>query len=126
MNFADWYTDTMDVFRVQGTVVNNVTRNERTQIYQGIPCRVYQDSEAGPSMSQDAASVRNSAKVALDNAWAIKPGDELIIYRGGGLGRTDIKTRAFAGDPHYYFEPYGGAAPMLEHQQISLLQEERI
>ena len=77
-------------------------------------------------MTQDAASIRQESKVALDNKWDIRPGDELIITRGGLIGQIGIVSRAFAGDPHHHFEPFGGVVPSLSHQEIKLLQEERI
>ena len=42
MNFRDWYTDTVDIYRVQQTLDGALTRNERAPIGTGIPCRVYQ------------------------------------------------------------------------------------
>lgn len=125
MNFTDWYTDRMDVYRVSPVTENHLTKHERVQVYQDIPCRVYSDGSSAPTLTQNAASVRQNNKVALDNKWDIKPGDELIIRRGAAFG-YDIRTRCFAGEPHYHFEPYGGVVPKLAHQEITLLQEERI
>ena len=64
--------------------------------------------------------------LACDNSVDIHAGDELIIHRGGRLGKSLFDTRAFAGDPHYYFEPFGAVIPGLAHQEIIILQEERV
>lgn len=126
MNFNSWYTDKMTVYRVDHTKVGNLTKNARVMVYEDIPCRVYQDAPTTPTMKQDAASIRQASSVALDNKWVILPGDELIISRGGLIGHSGITSRAFAGDPHHHFEPFGGVVPFLSHQEIKLLQEERL
>lgn len=126
MNFADWYTDTCDVYRVKDVKDGNLTRKVRTNIYEQIPCRIYTDSSNTPRMSQTAASLNQSSMLAMSNDYDVRAGDELIIYRGGRLGHMDIKSRCFAGDPHHHFEPFGAVMPQLDHQEIKLLQEERI
>ena len=73
-------------------------------------------------MKQTAADLSDDSMLACDNSVDIRPGDELIIHRGG----LSFTTRAFAGDPHYYTEPFGAVLPGLAHQQIKLLQEERV
>lgn len=126
MNFPDWYTDRMDVYRVVDSKVGNLTQKARQQLLSDIPCRIYQDNDSPPSMKQDAASVRNTMKVACSNDYDIHAGDELILSRGGGVGVTGVKSRAFAGDPHHHYEPFGAVIPGLAHQEIILLEEERI
>lgn len=126
MNFNDWYTDTVDVYRTTDTTVNNLTKKTRSVIYSGIPCRVYTDSPAVPNMNQSAAEVKQSSKLAMSNEWDIEAGDELIVHRGGGLGKAGFDSRCFAGDPHHHFEPFGAVMPQLAHQEILMLQEERI
>ena len=54
----------------------------------------------------------------------VRPGDELLIYRGRGLGQIHQPIRAFAGEPVYYHEPFGAVMPGLAHQEIVLLQKE--
>ena len=127
MNFTDWYTDTVDVYRVVSTTNGHgLTTNSRQKQYEAIPCRIYTDNPSTPNMTQDAANLRQSCKIALDNSWAILPGDELIIHRGGGLGITNNNSRGFAGDPHHHYEPFGAVMPQLAHQEILVLNEERI
>ena len=126
MNFSDWYTDTVDVYRTTAeTNANGLTRNVRSQIYQAIPCRIYTDNPSAPTMTQDAANVNQSCKIALDNSWVINPGDELILHRGGGLGVTSA-SRGFASEPHHHYEPFGAVMPQLAHQEVLVLNEVRI
>lgn len=126
MNWTDWYTDTVDIYRVQITQDGALNRRERVLMYEAIPCRVYQYSSKVPTMSETAASIKQESKLACDTSVDIRPGDELIIHRGAGLGKPQHDTRAFAGDPNYYYEPFGAVIPGLAHQEINLLQEEWI
>ena len=105
MDFRAWYTDTVDVYRVVDVKDGNLTRHERRQVLTGVPCRVYEDHDRAVQMSQTAASIRQESMLACENG-------------------ADI--RAFAGDPHYYFEPFGAVIPGLAHQEIRLLEEERV
>lgn len=126
MDFRAWYTDTADVYRVVDVKDGNLTRHERRQVLSGVPCRVYEDHDRAIQMSRTAASVKQESMLACENSADIRAGDELIIHRGGGLGKPGFGIRAFAGDPHYYFEPFGAVIPGLAHQEIRLLQEERV
>lgn len=126
MNFPDWYTDKMDIYRVIQTTTNNVTRNSRARVYKDVPCRIYMDSHPVPSMKRQAADFTQTMKIACANDVDLRAGDEVIITRGGRLGYTSEVSRAFAGEPHKYYEPFGAVMPGLDHQEISLLQMERI
>lgn len=126
MNFEQWYTDTVDVYRVVPTKSHNLTKNTRQKIYSQLPCRIYRSENSKIRMDQTAAGINEGMNIALDNKYVIKAGDELIVFRGGGLGKKDFKERAFAGDPHYHFEPFGGVFPKLSHQEIQLLKMERV
>lgn len=126
MNYNDWYTDLADVFRVVKTKDGNLTRQERTQVLSGVPCRVYRSDAKAVTPTITAADYKQTSKLACDNSVDIQPGDEVKISRGGRLGKTVAIIRAFAGDPTYYFEPFGAIMPGLAHQEIVLLQEERI
>ena len=42
MNFRDWYTDTVDIWRVVPVQDGSLTRHERRELYRNIPCRLYQ------------------------------------------------------------------------------------
>lgn len=126
MNFANWYTDTFDVYRETSTTVNNLASNSRNLLYTGVYGRIFNTSSKSPSMKQTAADVTRDLKLACDNSVDIRAGDELIITRGGKLGQNTQKMRAFAGEPNQYYEPFGGVVPRLDHQEIPLLNQERI
>lgn len=126
MNFSDWYTDTVDIWRVTPTTTNGLTTNTREQIYTGIPCRIYQSDNQPINMDQAAAHVKQADRLMCDTSVDIRAGDQLIIHRGAGLGKTSPDIRAFAADPNLYFEPFGAVLPGLAHQEIRLLQQERV
>lgn len=126
MNFHDWYTDTVDIWRVTPTTTNGLTTNTREQIYTGIPCRIYQSDNQPINMDQSAAYVKQADRLMCDTSVDIRAGDQLIIHRGAGLGKTAPDIRAFAADPNLYFEPFGAVLPGLAHQEIRLLQQERV
>lgn len=126
MNFSDWYTDTVDIWRVTPTTINGLTTNTREQIYTGIPCRIYQSDNQPINMDQAAAHVKQADRLMCDTSVDIRAGDQLIIHRGAGLGKTAPDIRAFAADPNLYFEPFGAVLPGLAHQEIRLLQQERV
>ena len=126
MNFADWYTDTVDIWRVVPTTTNNLTTNTLTELYTGIPCRIYQSDNQPINMEQTAAHIKQADRLMCDTSVDIQPGDQLIIHRGAALGKTITAIRAFAADPNLYFEPFGAVIPGLSHQEIRLLQQERV
>ena len=126
MNFADWYTDTADIWRVVPTTTNGLTSNTLTQIYTAVPCRIYQSDSQPINMDQTAASIKQADRLMCDTSVDIQPGDQLIIHRGARLGKTTPDIRAFAADPNLYFEPFGAVIPGLAHQEVRLLQQERV
>ena len=126
MNFQDWYTDLMDIYRNVATLDGALTRHTRTKVYSDIPCRIYSPGSEAPNMKQDAADTGTVKKLACENSVDVKPGDELLITRGGRLGHTGFVIRAFAGDPEYYYEPFGAVMPGLAHQELELKMMERI
>ncbi len=126
MNFLEWYTDTVSIYRVSPVKKGNLTTQSRELIAGGIPCRIYRENDHGISMERTAAKVVQTDKLACDNEVDIKAGDELLIFRGGILGKAREVIRAFAGEPNYYYEPFGAVIPGLAHQEITLLQEERV
>lgn len=126
MNYADWYTDRMDVYRVAAVADGSLTRHERQRVGEDIPCRVYQTDAARLDLNQTAAGSTQRDWVQCANEVDVRTGDELRIFRGKGLGRTVAETRAFAADPNHFFEPFGAVLPGLAHQEIPLLQEERV
>lgn len=121
--FRSWYTDTVDVWRVVPVMDGNVTVQERQQTGFAIPCRVYSSQRSGPGMTDTAARIQASDKLACDLGVDIRAGDELYITRGGMLGRRAEPERYFAGAPQSYYDPVGGALTGLEHQEIGLLMQ---
>ena len=99
MNFADWYTDLMDVWRVQTVMDGSLTRHERVQVYAGIPCRVYQSDNRAVNMTQTASDVHQEDRLACGLDADVQAGDELIITRGARLGHKTHVVRAFAVRP---------------------------
>ena len=126
MNFADWYTDLMDVWRVQTVMDGSLTRHERVQVYAGIPCRVYQSDNRAVNLTQTASDVHQEDRLACGLNADVQAGDELIITRGARLGHKTHVVRAFASDPNPYYEPFGAVIPGLAHQEIRLRQQERV
>ena len=82
MNFHDWYTDTVDIWRVVPVQDESLTRHERRELYRNIPCRLYQVEAPEIRMSQAAASADQKDWLQCDNEVDIQAGDELIIHRG--------------------------------------------
>lgn len=126
MNWQDWYTDLMDIYRVQATQDGTLTRHERVQVSAGVPCRIYQSDNKPIRMSQTASSVSQNDHLACGISVDIRAGDELIITRGGRLGRPGPTIRAFSSDPNLYYEPFGAILPGLAHQEIRLMEQERV
>ena len=125
MNYADWYTDRMDIHRVKPVKDGALTRHERVRTAKDVPCRIYQNSVHGPRMQSTAAYMESADdKLACGNDVDVRPGDELLVYRGKGLGQVQQTIRAFAGEPVHYYEPFGAVIPGLAHQEIALLQKE--
>lgn len=126
MNFRDWYTDTVDVFRSKPDENSSLTKYKREEVLSGIPCRLYHIDSPDIKMSQTSASIDQKDWLQCDNCVDTQPGDMLIVHRGAGLGKKVSDLRFFAADPNYYFEPFGAVIPGLAHQEISLLQQERV
>lgn len=116
----------MDVWRNVPVKDGNLTRQERQQVLTGIPCRIYQSDNKPINMSQTASSVSQNDHLGCDVSVDIHAGDELIITRGGKLGRHGPTIRAFASDPNLYYEPFGAIIPGLAHQEIRLMEQERV
>ena len=99
MNYADWYTDTMDIYRVTATTsAAGLTTNARTLIVSAVPCRIYRTSHKDIYMQQTAANDSSSNMIACDNSVNVQIGDEIIAHRGGGLGQSVADERAFVSD----------------------------
>ena len=126
MNFADWYTDLMDIYRTVPTKSGNLTLNERQKVGEKIPCRIYKSDNKTLDMSQQAASYSETDKLMCANSVDVRAGDELIITRGGRLGHSGEVLRAFPDEPTHYYEPFGAVIPGLAHQEMALLRQERV
>ncbi len=124
MNYADWYTDRMDIRRVRPVPEGSLTRHERVLVAADVPCRVYRSGVHGPRMQAPAAHSEGEDRLACGNAVDLRAGDELLIRRGGGLGQPGPPLRAFAGEPVRFHEPFGAVLPGLAHQEAGLLQRE--
>lgn len=126
MNFKDWYTDTVDIFRSKLDESNNLSKYKRVEVLTGIPCRLYHIDSPDLKMTQTSANIDQKDWLQCDNSVDIQPGDMLIVHRGAGLGKKVPEIRFFAAEPNYYFEPFGASIPGLSHQEIRLLQQERV
>lgn len=126
MNWTDWYTDLVDVYRTRDIMDGDLTRHDRVKVLSAIPCRIYQSDNKAIRMNQAAADIHQEDKLACDISVNIQAGDELLITRGARLGKTGAAIRAFAADPNFYYEPFGAVIPGLAHQEIRLMQQERV
>ena len=126
MNWNDWYTDTMSIYRTQEVMDGSLTRHERALVSENIPCRIYQSDNRTINMTETASNVDQSNHLACDISVDVRAGDEIIVKRGGRLGSQGPTIRAFAADPNLYYEPFGAIIPGLAHQEIRLLQQERV
>lgn len=122
--FSNWYTDIVDVYRVVNTTTGNIDTQARQQVGSSIPCRVYSSQKNGPSMQDSAARVNSTEKLSCAVDVDIRAGDELLVTRGGALGRGGEPERYFAGNPQHYYDPVGGALTGLEHLEVGLLMQE--
>lgn len=122
--FDGWYTDLVDVYRVVNTTAGNIDTQTRQQVGSSIPCRVYSSQKNGPSMQDGAARVNSTDKLGCAVDVDIRAGDELLVTRGGALGRGGEPERYFAGNPQHYYDPVGGALTGLEHLEVGLLMQE--
>ena len=126
MNYADWYTDKMEIWRNAPKIEDGLTSYARQKIANNVPCRIYLSDSQPITMEQTASHVKQNDKLMSGVDVDIKAGDQLIIKRGGGLGYSTTTIRAFAAEPNYYFEPFGAVMPDLSHIEVRLLQEERV
>ena len=122
--FDGWYTDLVDVYRVVNATTGNIDTQARQQVGSAIPCRVYNSQKNGPSMQDSAARVNSTDKLSCAVDVDIRAGDELLVTRGGALGRGGEPERYFAGNPQHYYDPVGGALTGLEHLEVGLLMQE--
>lgn len=121
MNFADWYTDSMDVRRITERNVNGIVKRTREQIAAAVPCRIYRSGKGPIAMQSTAAKTSGSNKLMCGIGVDLRAGDELLVRRGDG--RT---VRYFAGEMQDYPEPFGAVLPGLAHKEVNILEEARV
>ena len=121
------YTDTFDSYRVVKTIENGITKQSRSQVLSGIPCRVYQNQTNQPNLTETSSTINESNMLCCELGYDIKGGDEIIVHRGANVGRhVNPDERYIAGRPNIYVEPFAGAFPDLEHMQVALVDEDVI
>ena len=107
--FGNWYTDTVDIYRVVTVSHGNLDRQERQKINAApVPCRIYHTEKGGPNMTSTTARERSSEK---------------LVVRGGNLGYEGRQERYFAGNPVQYYDLVGGALTGLQHKEVGLLMD---
>lgn len=121
MNYKDWYTDSMEIWRVSETTEKGLTAHKRIQVADGVPCRIYRTNKPHITMKQTSADLKQDRYIMCTTSVDVQKGDELLIHRGALLGQTVPIIRGFAGEPDYYFEPFGAVLPHLAHQEIPLM-----
>ena len=126
INYQDWYTDLMDIYRNEPSTDEALTNLEPVLKYENVPCRIYQSDKKPLDVSQTASSIKQNDSLMCDINTDIKAGDKLFIKRGGGLGNAPAIIRAYAADPNYYYVPFGAVIPVLAHIHVQLLQAARV
>ena len=122
--FGNWYTDTVDIWRMVPVRDGNLDGMERKKINQNpVPCRVYETKKEGPAIGENAARERAVEKLASDLTADIRAGDELYVIRGGNLGHANQGVRYTAGPPARYYDPVGSVSTGLAHQEVGLLRD---
>ena len=117
---SGWFTDLMDVYRVENGSDGALVRPERVLVASAVPCRVYSPQKNNLNLRQAASAVYGDEKLACAVDADIEAGDELIVMRGGALGRKTKPVRYIASQPVLYFDPVGVAATGLEHMEVGI------
>lgn len=120
----DWYTDTVDIYRVSPVLSGSITTQEWQQVAASVKCRVYRSQINGPNPTDTAARTQSTDKLSCANGVDIRPGDQLMVTRGGALNSGNEPERYFAGSIQHFYDPLGGAVTGLSHQEIGLLLEQ--
>ena len=132
MNWQDWYTDTMSIYRVREVLDGNLTRHERALVSGNIPCRIYQSDNRPINMAETAALNPGLFRVYGRDGQYRPLGEgglrfpNQLVEEGWVHPSSVLRFRAFAGEPNLYYEPFGAIIPGLAHQEIRLLQQERV
>lgn len=117
---SGWFTDLMDVYRVENGSDGALVRPERVLVASAVPCRVYAPQKNNLNLRQAASAVYGDEKLACAVDTDVQAGDELIVTRGGALGRQTKPVRYIASQPVLYFDPVGVAATGLEHMEVGI------
>ena len=117
---SSWFTDLMDIYRVEAVTTGALTRQERVLVAATVPCRIYSPQKNNLNLRQAASAVYGDEKLACAVDVDIEAGDELIVMRGGALGRKTKPVRYIASQPVLYFDPVGAAATGLEHMEVGI------
>lgn len=117
---AGWFTDLMDIYRVEAVTTGALTRQERVLVASAVPCRVYSPQKNNLNLRQAASAVYGDEKLACAVDADVEAGDELIVTRGAALGRQTKPVRYIASQPVLYFDPVGAAATGLEHMEVGI------
>ena len=110
----------MDVYRVEAVTTGALTRQERVLVASAVPCRIYSPQKNNLNLRQAASAVYGDEKLACAVDADVEAGDELIVTRGGALGRKTKPVRYIASQPVLYFDPVGAAATGLEHMEVGI------
>ena len=119
-----WYTDTVDIYRVSPVLSGAITTQEWQQVAAGVKCRVYRSQINGLNPTDTAARTQSTDKLSCANGIDIRPGDQLMVTRGGALNSWNEPERYFAGSIQHFYDPLGGVVTGLSHQEIGLLLEQ--
>lgn len=117
---SGWFTDLMDIYRVEAVTTGALTRQERVLVASAVPCRIYSPQKVNINLRQAASAVYGDEKLACAVDTDIEAGDELIVMRGAALGRKTKPVRYIASQPVLYFDPVGAAATGLEHMEVGI------
>ena len=122
-----WYTDLMTVYRIQSTTAQTtgIVSQGYTKIYEDVHCRIYSSGISILGRRTSVFTEGGTYKLACAVDFDIKTGDKLVIQRGGVLGHAVHTETYLAGMIQYYYEPFGGVSPKLDHQEIMLDLEDR-
>ena len=117
---SSWFTDLMDIYRVEAVTTGALTRQERVLVASAVPCRIYSPQKNNLNLRQAASAVYGDEKLACAVDADVEAGDELLVTRGAALGRQTKPVRYIASQPVLYFDPVGVAATGLEHMEVGI------
>lgn len=121
---SKWLTDLVDIYRTQDVSIGSLTRKEKINISENVPCRVYRSNAAKLAKFYGVGNVSGSEMIAVKTGTDLSEGDFLVVKRGGVLGKWKGKEERYVtGRVQDYYEPFGGVAVGLEHTQAEVTLE---